>query len=286
MEDQIKKEDKEIKLEQYIDQKLKAGYNIQEIKKVLLDSGWAQEKVNNAIDAIKGPETEPVQKKPRHINRRIIEISIIFVIIIVIVAFVGNFLANKREMNCNKMSDEFFRAQCYVDIAIEKNDLSVCDNKFLDDIHKAICHSEYSARTNDSSNCNTLKDTVSLSICYLELARSDGIPVCDNLSRYSFYNKVKVPTTIKDCYLFFGRIPTNLSRCSDLPEEEQEACYADFSELISDISVCNELLSKMDVSLCEVNYLLQKKEISACEDLENQEQKEACETYQSILMKS
>jgi hypothetical protein len=255
-----KKEDKDIgeykKLEDYISQKLKLGSNIDEIKEGLVDVGWSEEKVNNAIMELEG---KPLRKKPKKTKKIIIDVSIA-VILITIFVFVAFNLLDKEENEeivCDKITDSFSKSECYLELVLDSDNVELCD-RLPDDFDVSYCRTSYSLINKEPSVCNGFEKETLFRSCYYQLAMVyKDTAICDYLSEFKI-----------------------------VPDKQQQHDTLNVIE-----NFCNQFVSELDYIDCYNNLLLnittdcydlvKKPSFSSCQDLTSEDRIREC--YNQII---
>ncbi len=267
-----KKEGQEIKLEQYIDQKLKSGSDIEEIKKGLLSVGWTEKQIN---DAIKDLEGVPVEKKPKKIKKIIIDISIAAVFILVLFFVWFNLVGKEESTICDGIPDPLSKGECYFELALENNDPNICD-KYSDPNGASFCKINYAIRTNNISICNTFKDEPSFRICYLQFVYAyNDISICDNLSNFEAYPDIKISEEnlseiIDQCYLIVGEF--YLLDCHTMSDDEKiEECYSDIANDVEKPKPadCEKINDNIERKACFTNIAIETADSFYCDNLKD-----------------
>ena len=157
----------------YIQSNLQRGASLQQIKQGLLAQGWSDYDINEAINLVQGQSNSKTSKKSFLI--------IAIIAVIVIAGIFAFFIFGEKEATEPKISDftkceqeslKTMKAICYTELAIEKNDVSICENYLeneQDKKFKDLCYRDFAIDNKDERICEKIESSNIKDQCNEEL---------------------------------------------------------------------------------------------------------------------
>lgn len=179
--------------------------------------------------------------------------------------------------NCGNISDIQEREQCYIELAVDKKDITICD-KFLSGSPKMTgCYFQTIVKNKDLqvNVCSIAQDK---NDCYATFANiNNDISLCDNLS----------DALLKDrCYQVMLIDNKDYNACNKVNVQNKNLipiCYAYVAINNDDLKICDRDSNLRDACYAVVAFT--KKDLKICENIEDISLKGQCQVEIKELMK-
>ncbi len=198
---------------------------------------------------------------------------LVFLVIIILIGFyfkdtITGFVVRDP---CKKEANEGMVNECYVQQAVEANNVELCNNpKISDEKSISYCEQEIAVLNNDSNICEPIKHEIWKSLCF----RKIGLATNDyNLCFKSSFEKDSV-----ECFYEVAQATLDIKPCYFIANFfDRDLCVEDVAIKTKDLSIC-ELFGDREHkrAQCITNVAFFNKDISICENLEEGDFKVNC----------
>ncbi len=175
-----------------------------------------------------------------------VTVLVIILVIITIAGFAYYYLdrvSPKKQLAviCDKETKEPFRSQCFSQLALAKEDISICENDIHDQLNKDNCYSNVGIAMQDASICEKVGGQRMKNSCYSHIGERKGdTSFCEMInetySPYAFSQK-------NNCYTSVASKNKDLDTCNKIqPETDRSECYASVAILTKDTAICDQII--------------------------------------------
>lgn len=143
---------------------------------------------------------------------------------------------------CGQVDDIGERDNCYITLALERTDVSLCDD-VVEEL-KPFCLQQMSQATGDESGCEGIDNATQRDACYELFAQNTGtIDVC---------SKISDQTERYDCIAWFAITGNDHTICSMIGDELMKTgCIFEIAKLSGDESICDSIENQDFRSECK-----------------------------------
>jgi hypothetical protein len=147
---------------------------------------------------------------------------------------------------CKNISDLAESHLCIRDLAIEEQNIQICDKIINTEKHftnvKDLCYIDFAETNKNASICNDVG--MEKSLCYAKVALAvNNLSLCENVNQSN---------TRDACYSEVGIEVGSASACGKITEEQllRDWCYLQVAMKNNDSSLCNQIQESYYVDWC------------------------------------
>ena len=137
---------------------------------------------------------------------------------------------NKDFSACEKIENDITRDKCFMRFA---EDRSFCDEKIFNKPFVDACYLEVILDKNDLSACAELGE--SAGPCYIYFSEKNmDVSLCEKIDDVSYK---------EDCYINYAKVSVDISFCDFVSDDykREHYCYTNIADLTWDLSVCEKI---------------------------------------------
>jgi len=143
--------------------------------------------------------------------------------------------------------------QCYTQVAVSNKDLSGCD-KITDNFMRAECYSEVAVARQDTAGCYRASYQIGIQeSCFDQIAAiKNDLAICSSKQAISdFY--ISSAQSRTECYAAVAAARKDASLCASIPSSDPNyaSCYVQVASSTQDATVCNALTDPSSQTFCK-----------------------------------
>ncbi len=218
---------------------------------------------------------------------------ILLVILVLLILFLNSDKQNSSIITeCENLNNEELKASCYIQVAIQKQDLSKCEEigkRWLN--AEETCYAEFSIANKDASGCEKLKETHK-DACYTQVAlNTNNAELCEKIQNRAITDIGKGEfSNYDECYSKIAEKRNDPLLCEKvLGNNRKNFCYTKIATTINDETICKSISGEYSTSYLSQCYILiagAKKDSSICNNILEQATKEQCYERVAVSAKS
>lgn len=175
----------------------------------------------------------------------------------------GTAIATGDHQLCNRTNNTLWADRCYTGVAVDKEDVAICQETILDET-ALDCFSSVAANTGIEA-CDTADNAIYESDiryrCYIDFAlEKQSLAACRMIKSELWHDKCLRELSVKD---------NNATICQSIIRPDiRDECFRSFALAKSDLSVCDIMSSREDRYECYKDIALSHQDLSMCELIE------------------
>ena len=171
---------------------------------------------------------------------------------------------------CDGLHDED-KWSCYVGVATEKNDKSICGDISPDSSKYVKCFTDIALQNNDPEICNA--DMGQIDTCYAKVAiNTRNGEICDKINdmvvRESCLRTILRTTAVEE---------GNPELCEQLDQFTRDICFSSLASETKKLEYCEKISDTNEKDLCYIG--VSDKHPQACDKIQNEITKQSCKEF-------